>query len=419
MKSIATFTLLIIFSHFSFGQENKGSALFENSIVQIESGAVRSLFGETVYFGPQAEWIIEGTLEVWCQQLWIAPEAKIRGNGRLIIYNPSESPFYTDNKNKPTVVDGNNADFIKLLVEHHNAAGILLNNIDDPGYGTVSPSGSDAAALNFGGELLLAKDGADIRLNGYNVSFDKDAFINQFSNRRKLIMGNYGHVAKVMPQGSQFLFPVASESKHYAPATISAIDKDAIVKVRVDDFISSMMRHKDPNSGIDVNWQIFSAQPTHATLTLQHPIAANKEKYMDQKAGIYQYVGMEEINRLPSKQITEGVHQATTVTLATQDSDYLSWYTKSITLSKEFFIPNVFSPNGDGINDRFELWGIEAFDSVIVTIYNRWGDSVYQNTRYDNSWNAAGINAGTYYYVIDTFEKNQHSSFKGWVLVVK
>ncbi|MFV0541497.1 MAG: gliding motility-associated C-terminal domain-containing protein, partial [Aestuariibaculum sp.] len=45
------------------------------------------------------------------------------------------------------------------------------------------------------------------------------------------------------------------------------------------------------------------------------------------------------------------------------------------------------SPNGDGINDFWELEGIENYVDNKVSVYNRWGDLVFQTEGYDNSLN--------------------------------
>jgi gliding motility-associated-like protein len=77
--------------------------------------------------------------------------------------------------------------------------------------------------------------------------------------------------------------------------------------------------------------------------------------------------------------------------------------------SDKIFIPEAFSPNGDGLYDTFKIEGIEG-KKVSVKIYNRWGNLVYQNENYRNDWNGTaniGLHTGenlpdgTYYYVID------------------
>jgi gliding motility-associated-like protein len=83
----------------------------------------------------------------------------------------------------------------------------------------------------------------------------------------------------------------------------------------------------------------------------------------------------------------------------------------------KFRIPEGFSPDGDGINDRFEIIGIEIFNQVKIRIYNRWGNLVYQSERYQNDWDGKSnasmaigstLPTGTYYYtieIVDTKEK--------------
>lgn len=79
----------------------------------------------------------------------------------------------------------------------------------------------------------------------------------------------------------------------------------------------------------------------------------------------------------------------------------------TVTVITGMDIPNTFSPNDDEINDTWVITGIEAFPNNLVQIYNRWGQSVFQESRYTNlnAWdgtiNGKKANAGVYYYVID------------------
>ncbi|RCW30222.1 PKD domain-containing protein, partial [Marinilabilia salmonicolor] len=55
---------------------------------------------------------------------------------------------------------------------------------------------------------------------------------------------------------------------------------------------------------------------------------------------------------------------------------------------KEVLIPNAFSPNGDGMNDYFVLSGIPDEGQTTLTVFNRWGNVVYESEgrRYQNDW---------------------------------
>ena len=81
------------------------------------------------------------------------------------------------------------------------------------------------------------------------------------------------------------------------------------------------------------------------------------------------------------------------------------------TFPSDFNIPEGFSPNGDGINDLFVIRGIQNFPNNNFTIFNRWGDKVFEASPYKNTWdgsNSKGLTiggdalpTGTYFYVID------------------
>gem|GEM_PF-5570569 len=85
-----------------------------------------------------------------------------------------------------------------------------------------------------------------------------------------------------------------------------------------------------------------------------------------------------------------------------------------------FFIPNVITPNGNGMNDAFEVVGIDKFVKNDIVIFNRFGDHVYQTENYQNDWNAEGLVAGTYFYIFKGEDRQgQLQEFKGWIQVIK
>ncbi len=63
------------------------------------------------------------------------------------------------------------------------------------------------------------------------------------------------------------------------------------------------------------------------------------------------------------------------------------------------YIPNIFTPNNDGINDSFKIKGIDK--SVWkLKIYNRYGQIIYKSNDYKNNWQAENNPAGVYYYLL-------------------
>ncbi len=106
------------------------------------------------------------------------------------------------------------------------------------------------------------------------------------------------------------------------------------------------------------------------------------------------------------------------------DSTYLS-----LTLEDEFtfWIPNAFTPDGDGINENFQGYGQNIGDYEML-IFNRWGELIYETTDYFSPWN--GTTAKTspetvlidvYVYKItvrEAFSLREHV-YRGHVSVVK
>jgi gliding motility-associated-like protein len=72
---------------------------------------------------------------------------------------------------------------------------------------------------------------------------------------------------------------------------------------------------------------------------------------------------------------------------------------------KKVEVPNAFSPNGDGINDTWNIVALQTYALAEVTVFNRYGQMVYRsegyNTPWDGTYNGHALPIGTYYYVID------------------
>ena len=74
-------------------------------------------------------------------------------------------------------------------------------------------------------------------------------------------------------------------------------------------------------------------------------------------------------------------------------------------------LPNVFSPNGDGINDLFLSKNLnDVIQKVSMKIFNRWGQLVYETDdpaiKWDGSYKKTGtkVPTGVYYYICDVYE---------------
>jgi|TARA_B100000768_G_C11270289_1_gene373084 gliding motility-associated-like protein len=83
-------------------------------------------------------------------------------------------------------------------------------------------------------------------------------------------------------------------------------------------------------------------------------------------------------------------------------------------------IPNVFSPNSDGMNDFFRIPGIEGFPNSRLEVFNRWGSAIYQDSDYKGGWdgrlNGNPVADGTYFYIL---YRSDNERFHGAVTIMR
>jgi gliding motility-associated-like protein len=80
-------------------------------------------------------------------------------------------------------------------------------------------------------------------------------------------------------------------------------------------------------------------------------------------------------------------------------------------------IPNVFTPNGDGVNDTFTFPKLEIFHENDLLVFDRYGKEVFSRKDYDGSWDGNGFAAGVYYYSFT--EKRYGTTYKGWLQILR
>jgi len=127
-------------------------------------------------------------------------------------------------------------------------------------------------------------------------------------------------------------------------------------------------------------------------------------------------------------QITVYPTQTTTYTLVQKDFKFDETRdTVTVTVdahcnevaNPEIRIPNVISPNGDGINDKFVIEN-GKFYSMKLNIFNRWGNQIFESNDYQNNWPASDIADGVYFYILtSTNPKQEVKEYKGSVSVVR
>jgi gliding motility-associated-like protein len=119
---------------------------------------------------------------------------------------------------------------------------------------------------------------------------------------------------------------------------------------------------------------------------------------------------------LASQDITYYVIASTTE--GCQESDSIN-----ITIAGGLVIYSGFTPNGDGINDLWDIDFVWYYPNIVVMVYDRWGRQVFfsegysDDKRWDGRFNEEELPIGTYYYVVDL--KDGSKPLKGPVTIVR
>jgi len=115
----------------------------------------------------------------------------------------------------------------------------------------------------------------------------------------------------------------------------------------------------------------------------------------------------------PPASIIYTLHVISTCTITTDSV--------KVGVDEKITVPNTFTPNGDGINDVWEIKKLNTYDESKLYIYNRNGELVYSSIGYSIPWNGTyhgkPLPVGVFYYVIDL--KGSSSKVSGYVTIIR
>jgi gliding motility-associated-like protein len=112
----------------------------------------------------------------------------------------------------------------------------------------------------------------------------------------------------------------------------------------------------------------------------------------------------------------------TQYTLAVTSADSCVVYANVfVKVLKKLIIPNTFTPNGDNINDYWEIKYLNQYPNCTVDIFNRYGQKLFTSIGYAQPWDGKYqgnyLPTGTYYYIINP--KNGRSRVSGSVTIIR
>ena len=96
----------------------------------------------------------------------------------------------------------------------------------------------------------------------------------------------------------------------------------------------------------------------------------------------------------------------------------------TVFLEKPVYSPNTFTPNEDGFNDYWEIANISKYPRAKVSVYDRWGQKVFNvigytdDKRWDGTYKGLQLPAATYFYVIDLQTGTDNGIVTGSITII-
>ncbi|WP_405200460.1 gliding motility-associated C-terminal domain-containing protein [Christiangramia sp. LLG6405-1] len=142
------------------------------------------------------------------------------------------------------------------------------------------------------------------------------------------------------------------------------------------------------------------------------PTIADLNDAIDQTSNVTWYASADSTDPLSTgTALQDGVTYFASLYDPASDCDSSQRLAVNVSLECDFFIPEGISPNGDQLNDDFEIRYIEDFyPNYTIEIYNRWGDSVYKGNANTPNWDGTSnqgsfgdglLPVGVYFYYLD------------------
>lgn len=159
-----------------------------------------------------------------------------------------------------------------------------------------------------------------------------------------------------------------------------------------------------------VNTQVTESIPVVMPVNVTTPVVENR---VGKGSSGVQTAQMRPQPAVQSPHVAQAVQQDPVVQQLPEDA--IDW-TPPIKLE----IPNVFTPNGDGVNDKFVIVGLENCMQRKLEVRNRAGQVVYRSNSYENTWDGGDCPDGMYRYMfLYTGDNGIEQTLSGVVTIIR
>ncbi|HQQ94694.1 MAG TPA: gliding motility-associated C-terminal domain-containing protein [Bacteroidia bacterium] len=198
------------------------------------------------------------------------------------------------------------------------------------------------------------------------------------------------------------------------PMKLNILHQDVSCSFNKDGWIRAELSNVAPNYTVNFIW-------SDTTLCLKHKCSVRDSQSVD---GLFK---VHQVDSLPAMTVYLKVAVIRPVSGGTI-TDTIRSNAITIVDSKKPCKVTVFTgvtANNDGVNDYFYIKNIELFPSNRLTIYNRWGNRLFDRNGYDNylvRWPDEGdlrtLTSGTYFYILE-LDDPEKTVMKGWIELLK
>lgn len=308
-------------------------------------------------------------------------------------------------------------------------SGFTDNNLKGPSFSNITINNPEGIWLTSDINVLDAVtfQQGHVYLNKYIAALgDSTDFggVNGFSDKRYFVTGTgiTGGSLKISSLASCCIvtYPIGVSNTQYTPLQMrnTGAKNDFYVRAFTNVYRNATNGAVITDTTLKVTWTIASAKPgtSDVEVLIQNDQDVETKTFTEFRDKSYistfRNNRWEQLNTFPTAQLGGTITSGASIFTAVMNfrkirlTNKLSYITKRVlTTGVKYPVTNVFSPNGDGINDRWHLPFLDNFSDCRVQVFNRNGQLVFSSVGYAQPWDGtiAGRPApvGTYYYIID------------------
>ena len=196
-----------------------------------------------------------------------------------------------------------------------------------------------------------------------------------------------------------------------------SIDQDGLYQVNVSNEFCSALSNQfsvevvNPEINAYVNPEVPILLGESAELLIENPNVDYQYNWKLEESSIGDGTSLEvKPTETTIYEVTATIYNCTATT------------TLEVEVIQPIIIPSMFTPNGDGLNDYWEITGLDRDFYFELKVYNRWGTVVFKAYEYSNMWdgttNGNLIPSAVYYYVIEVGDNNKET-LQGSVTIMR